>query len=264
MSRRAWFPPGAAGVGIVLWMLLTGSVACTRSGTEIPPESRSDDTAVLVRLDAALTPTGAPEPRTGLAAVVLIDVSGSMARRVRGSDGRDEPKIVTARRAASSLVEEFARYAKDHPGQTVELGIYEFSERGGAPSVREVVPMRAPDPLSAAAAIARLEADGGTPIGTAMIEAKRTLDGTGLSRRHMLVITDGENTDGDPPGDVARAIARRPPSEQLSLYFVAFDIAASRFNRVRDAGGLVLGAANAKELGATLEALLSDRILIER
>ncbi len=38
----------------------------------------------------------------------------------------------------------------------------------------------------------------------------------------------------------------------------------SRFARVRDAGGLILSAANATELNTTLDTLLSDKILVEK
>jgi hypothetical protein len=48
------------------------------------------------------------------------------------------------------------------------------------------------------------------------------------------------------------------------MYFVAFDVEASRFARVRDAGGLVLPAADATELTSTLNTLLSDKILVEK
>jgi len=109
-----------------------------------------------------------------------------------------------------------------------------------------------------------MEADGGTPIGNAMIAGKKALDATGLARRHLLVVTDGENTTGPSPDEVTAAIGRRPLDEQPSVYFVAFDIAASRFDRVRDAGGLVLGAVDAKALNETLDSLLRGKILIER
>jgi hypothetical protein len=85
-----------------------------------------------------------------------------------------------------------------------------------------------------------------------------------LSRRHLLLVTDGENTDGHAPDRVAAAIARRPDAERPSIYFVAFDIDARRFNDVRDAGALVLGAANARELNETLDTLLRGKILIEK
>lgn len=235
------------------------SAACQR---EERRTAREDRTARDI--DKRLTPASEPPVREGLAAAILIDVSGSMDDSVEGADGRDEPKIEIARRAAHELVDQFARYAAEHPNEDVRLGIYEFSRRRGEPDCRPVIEMAPPDRGRAEAAIARLEADGGTPIGEAMITAKRELDNTGLTRRHLLLVTDGENTDGFRPERIAEGIARRPEAERPSIYFVAFDVEASRFDRVRDAGGLVLPAANARELNATLDGLLRGKILLEK
>jgi hypothetical protein len=112
--------------------------------------------------------------------------------------------------------------------------------------------------------LSNVVAEGGTPIGAAMIAAKHELDATGLSRRHLLVVTDGENTDGVAPDEVTAAIGRRPESERPSIYLVAFDIDARQFNSVRDAGALLLAAGNAKELSATLDGLLRGKILVEQ
>jgi Mg-chelatase subunit ChlD len=223
------------------------------------PRDRTDE-----RVDAELRPASTVEPREGLAAAIVIDVSGSMRDSVDGEGGRREPKIDIARRSARELVEQFARYADENKNEPVQLGIYEFSERDREPDLRAVIPMGTPDRARADAALARLRADGGTPIGNAMIAAKRELDVTGLARRHLLVVTDGENTDGYAPERVAQGFTRRPEAERPSLYFVAFDVAASRFNAVRDAGGLVLPAANAKQLNDTLDMLLRGKILIEK
>jgi hypothetical protein len=174
------------------------------------------------------------------------------------------PKIVSARRAALDLVAQFGRYAGEHASEAVLLGIYEFSERSGRPSVREVIPMGPPRPEQAATAVAAMDPEGGTPIGEAMIAGKRALDATGLSRRHLLVITDGENTDGPSPGRVAAAIALRPETERPSLYFIAFDISASPFDDVKKAGTLVLEAADSNALNETLGTLLRGEILVER
>ncbi|HVL68158.1 MAG TPA: VWA domain-containing protein [Vicinamibacterales bacterium] len=216
------------------------------------------------RLDEQLAPAVATPAREGLAAAIVIDVSGSMDDRVTEASGGDERKIDVARRAARDLVDQFARYAEEHPDEPVLLGIYEFSRRSNQPDCRPVMPMGPPDRGRADAALATLRARGGTPIGSAMIFAKRELDATALTRRHLLVVTDGENTDGVSPQRVAAAIARRPNEERPSLYFVAFDIDARRFDRVRDAGALVLGAANARELNHTLDTLLRGSILVER
>jgi hypothetical protein len=215
-------------------------------------------------IDEQLAPTSNPQQREGLAAAIVIDVSGSMEQSVPGAQSGMEAKIIVARRAAQDLVEQFVRYAAGHPDEPVLLGLYEFSERGGSSDCRPIVPMGPPDRTRAMNALGQIRADGGTPIGSAMITAKHALDATGLSRRHLLVVTDGENTSGVEPEDVTAAIGRRPEAERPSIYFVAFDIAASRFEEVRNAGGLVLAAANAKELNETLDTLLSGKILVEK
>lgn len=221
----------------------------------------SEPTAV----DEWLEPQGTVEARYGLAVAIAIDVSSSMNLVVDGRDGRAEAKIVTARRAALDLVDQFATYAREHPDEPVELGLYEFSDRGrDVPDCREVVPMGPPDRERAAAAIAGLVADGDTPIGQAMITTKRALDATGLTRRHLLLVTDGENTSGPTPQEVAVAIRRRPTTEQPAIYFVAFDVQATLFDAIRDAGGLVVSATNATELKTTLDVLLRDEILVEK
>jgi Mg-chelatase subunit ChlD len=255
-SNNGWLILGL--IGIIVAFKMT-----QRDPNEQP---RQDDRAARAaqQLEESLTPATAVEARDGLAAAIAIDVSGSMDEAVTGANGRKEPKIEIARRAALDLVEQFASYARDHKDETVALGIFEFSRRRGDPDCRPVVPMGPPDRERAAAAIARLEADGGTPIGQAMITAKRALDETGLSRRHLLVVTDGENTDGVAPDRVAVAIGKRPDAERPAIYFVAFDVEAQRFSRVRDAGGLVLSAANATELNDTLDTLLRGKILVEK
>jgi Mg-chelatase subunit ChlD len=222
------------------------------------------DDGVAREIDNQLAPEQTGETREGLAAAIAIDVSGSMAEEVTGLNGRREPKIDIARRAALDLVDQFASYARDHADEPVQLGVYEFSRRRGEPDCRTVLTMAPPDRARAASAIAHLKADGGTPIGQAMITAKRALDAAGLSRRHLLVVTDGENTDGVAPERVAVAIGKRPDVERPAIYFVAFDVDAGRFSRIRDAGGLVLSAANGPELNQTLDSLLRGKILVEK
>ena len=154
-------------------------------------------------IEQALVPAQEAEPREGVAAAIVIDVSGSMDDRVTDAAGRRARKIDVARRAARDLVAQFAAYASEHPTETVSLGIFEFSRREGRPDCRPIIPMGAPDPSKADEALARLDPEGGTPIGQAMITAKLALDATGLSRRHLLLVSDGENTDGYRPDDVA-------------------------------------------------------------
>ena len=232
------------------------------------PAARVDKTAREIEAVAEkLAPAagdGATPDKDGLAAAIVIDVSGSMNDKVAGQNGRSEEKIVIARRAALGIVDQFVAYARDHPDAPVQLGVFEFSRRRGDPDCRAVIPMGPPDRERAASAIGALRADGGTPIGQAMITAKLALDATNLTRRHLLLVTDGENTDGVAPDRVAAGINKRPDAERPAIYFVAFDVDASRFKGVRDAGGLVLPAANATELNTTLDALLRGKILVEK
>ena len=245
--------------------ILAAAVAIALAGCTIEVRDAEDGAGRADRrLDEELAPPADVAAREGLAAAILIDVSGSMRDRVQGEGDEREPKILIARRAARELVEQFARYADDHPGEPVLLGIYEFSARNRQPDARAVMPMAPPDRARADAALAALRPEGGTPIGGAMIVAKRELDATGLTNLHLLVVTDGENTGGYEPHRVAAAMNRRPEAERPSIYFVAFDVAASRFQRVKEAGGLVLAAANASELSTTLDTLLRGEILVER
>lgn len=251
-----------------VWLILAGifTIAMCRERSPDPSVGRTAEAPDRTdrQIDEQLQPGGAVEAREGLAAAIVIDVSGSMRDSVQGTSGLREPKIEIARRAARDLVDQFARYAEDHKDEPVLLGLYEFSDRDRVPDCRPIVPMSAPDRTRADGALERMRADGGTPIGNAMIAAKRELDATGLARRHLLVVTDGENTDGFSPDRVAAAIGRRPELERPSIYFVAFDVAASRFDSVRENGALVLAAANARELNDTLDTLLRGKILIEK
>ena len=244
---------------IVLLLVILSFKGCDRDDRRAARDDRTDE-----QIASALAPASAVAQREGLAAAIVIDVSGSMNDPVKGLDGRSEPKIEVARRAARDLVEQFARYAEEHKDESVQLGVYEFSRRRGEPDCRPIIAMGPPDRTRADSAIQRLDPEGGTPIGQAMITAKRALDDTGLSRRHLLLVTDGENTDGYAPERVAHGIGKRPAEERPSIYFVAFDVDAGRFSRVRDAGGLVLPAANAKELNDTLDSLLRGKILLEK
>jgi uncharacterized protein YegL len=248
-------------------LLIIGNIAFNRktpgSGPAATPagdDAEAETRAALAQLEARVAPPAGTVWKDGLAAVVLVDVSGSMHDRIAGERRR---KIEAAQQAATDLVGAFSRYAAAHANLPVQVGVYEFSARNGEPAAREIVPIGPPDPAVASNAIAQMKARGGTPIGDAMVEARRALDRTGLSRRHLLVVTDGENTDGADPALVARALEHQKDDVRASLYFVAFDVDAQAFAGVKQAGGLLLSAKSGPELASTIDELLSDRILVE-
>ena len=229
--RREGAPRGGAGRSL-LGLLVA---VCTRDrgqraiATTAAPASAARDRRIDEQLAPASAPAGARRAR------------GRDSDRRLGQHERDaspattdgtRPKIDIARRAARDLVDQFARYADEHKDEPVLLGALRVQPAATAsPTAGRSCRWARPIARDAEAALDAVRPDGGTPIGDAMIAAKRELDATGLSRRHLLVVTDGENTDGFAPERVAAAIGRRPEAERPSIYFVAFDIEASQFAR---------------------------------
>jgi hypothetical protein len=260
--RRGGF--GGGGNWILFFILMLAAFYARREDRNTPPpQARRVSTPVQNPIENVLRPT-TQEYKDGVAAAILIDTSGSMKDRVRDANGAQTPKIEIAQRAALDIVDQFDKYARDHADQKILLGVYEFSDRIRQQPCREVVRMGTPDVNAARDAVRLMIPDGDTPIGGAMIVAKQALDRTGLAKRHILVVTDGENTVGYSPADVTRVITNEAEKDRASIYFVAFDVAASKFNPVRDAGGLVLAASNETDLRGTLNYLLSGKILAEQ
>ena len=258
-------PDGFRGLrSFVLVLVVTVAVAKACDRSEPPSSTVSTPIPVTNPIQDVLQQSSPAPSQEGLAAVILVDTSGSMGEPVPDVNGNQQPKIKIAQQAAMNLVSQFADYASAHPDQKISLGIYEFSQRRSLPSARPIVSLGPPDPAAARAAIFRMVANGDTPIGDAMIIAMKNLDATGFSKKHILVITDGENTVGYSPANVTQIIAGKSDTARASVYFVAFDIAASRFNSVRDAGGLVLAASNETDLKGTLDYVLSGKILAEQ
>jgi hypothetical protein len=199
----------------------------------------------------------------GIGLAVLIDVSGSMVHSVKGVSGV-KSKMEIARSSARNIIAKTQQFAQQNPGKSVQVAIYEFSGRDNSPSCRMVVPLGPPDAASADAAINAMYPKGGTPIGDAIIKAKQDLAAAGLTKQHILVVTDGENNRGYSPEDVVNAITKLGEGETASIYFVAFDVSASKFKSVRDAGGLVLAAADETQLNQTLDYVLTGRVLVEQ
>ena len=270
MARRGPAVVELAIAGAVLFIIgsvFFNSVREGSSSSPAPPaaatgesEAEREARELAASLTERLTPPAGTTWKDGLAAVVLVDVSGSMHDRIEGERRR---KIEAAQAAAIDLVGAFARYAAAHRDRPVLVGVHEFSARAGRPAAREVVPLGPPDPASAGTAIRSMKTGGGTPIGEAMAVARAALDRSGLKRRHLLVVTDGENTDGPDPALVTSILEQQPEDVRAALYFVAFDIDAKAFAPVRNAGALLLPAKSGAELAATFDELLSDRILVE-
>ncbi len=191
----------------------------------------------------------------GAAIAIMVDNSGSMENVARDDD---RPKYRVARQALEQMLATTDAFIERQPDFPIKVGLFYFST-----GVHSLVPIA---PYDKAALRAGLNAipfpNGGTAIGDAMDEARDALYKSGIIRKYILVVTDGENTAGRLPSDVAKEIAERSEGA-IRQYFVAFDIDADKFSFVRDVKGEVLGANNGRALRASLDTIYRGRILAE-
>jgi Mg-chelatase subunit ChlD len=230
--------------------LLLVAAAC-----EAPaPRNRSD------RAESRRAADDAPyeaevEEGLGAAVAILIDTSGSMRDRIAG-DGR--PKYEVAREALEAMLDATDAFVARRPDFPIKIGIYSFSS-----GVRTLRPIR---PYDRAAVRATLNAlpfpGGGTAIGEAMSAARPDLYRSGVFRKYLLVVTDGDNTNGRPPDQIAREIFRKSEGG-VQVYFVAFDTSPGKFGFLKEAGGDVFGANSGAELRSALDGVYQGKILAE-
>ena len=201
----------------------------------------------------------------GVALAIIYDTSGSMHDPVRDTTGRMSPKYVIANRALKAVAKQIQAYAGGSTGSAprrLDSGLFVFS--GSA--AREAVKF---GPFDAAAlenfAQNFSTPSGNTPLGNALSVASRTVLNSPLSRKHVLIITDGLNTEGPGPEVVMPNVKQQAEQRHatLSFHFVAFDVDAKQFASVNKLGATVVGAADEKQLNSQLEFILQRKILLE-
>jgi Mg-chelatase subunit ChlD len=195
------------------------------------------------------------EEGLGAAVAILVDTSGSMKERAPG-DSR--PKYVVAQEALEAMLDATDAFIARRPDFPVKIGVYSFSS-----SVRR---LRAIQPYNRDAIRSTLadlpRPGGGTAIGEAMREARPDLYRAGVFRKYLLVVTDGENTNGRRPDDVAREIFEKSQGG-VQVYFVAFDTSPEKFAFLKDVGGEVISAGTGAELEKALDGIYQGKILAE-
>jgi hypothetical protein len=224
----------------------------------------------LIKLGAALILLGAGSvlsavAEDGVAVAIVYDTSGSMKERVRDGNGQWSPKYIIANRALESIakqIQAFAAPSAGGPNRTVHAGLFTFDGSG----CKAVVPL---GPFESKAFVdwaKKFHTPGrGTPLGNALQTASRAVLDSKLSRKHVLVITDGANTVGPDPEETMPGIKKLAESKQSSLgiHFVAFDVDAKLFDPIRKLGATVVGASDEKQLNAQLENIMQRKILLE-
>ena len=208
----------------------------------------------------------APEPDTapyqatveeglGAAVAILVDTSGSMKE---GAPGDSRPKYDVAKESLEAMLDATDAFIAKRPDFPIKIGIYSFSS-----GVRTLRPIQPYDRAAIHAAIDSLpRPGGGTAIGEALREARPDLYAAGVFRKYLLVVTDGENTSGRRPEDVAREIFRKSEGA-VQVYFVAFDTSPEKFAFLKEVGGDVIGAGTGGELRTALDGIYQGKILAE-
>jgi len=218
----------------------------------------------LAALSSALIPARAGES-DGVAVAIVYDTSGSMKDQVRDVGGKRSPKYVIANRALADIagrIQTFSTNTAASAPRNIQAGLFVFQ----GDSSKQAVKFGAFD----AATLQQWAKDfsnpnGSTPLGNAVTAAGKAVLGSGLSRKHILVITDGNNTAGPAPATAMSQLKREAEAKQtsLSVHFVAFDVDADVFSGVKKLGATVVGAADETQLNKQLEFILEKKILLE-
>ena len=197
-----------------------------------------------------------------VAVAIVYDTSGSMSDPVHGKTGGGEPKFQIANRALSSIVARLEKFNASG-ARKVQAGLFAFSNKGARAIVK-------PGPFDAAAMRAGIAAlgnpKGATPLGTAIDEATAALAKVKASSRHLLIITDGENSVGPPPEAFLPKLINdaKKSGSSLHFHFVAFDVDASVFAAVKKLGVTLAAAGDETQLNEKLTYILEEKILLEK
>ena len=177
---------------------------------------------------------------------VVLDASGSMTER--GCSG-DLPKIDAARNALAAFAESLPADAN--------LGLQVFDARG----IREQLPLATgtTNRTRFKAVLTAVRAGGGTPLHTAITNAYARLEQQGARQLgygeyHLVVVTDGEASDGQDPTGAVKAILDRSP---IVLHTIGFCIGPK--HSLNQPGRTIYRAAdNPEQLRASLSDVLAE------
>lgn len=201
----------------------------------------------------------------GIALAIVYDTSGSMQEKVSDGAGGTAPKYQIANRALGGIVDRLQAFVAAAPRETprkMQAGLVVFHDA----SARFAVSFGAFNADALRQWLKRFAAPSGTtPLGEAVRVAGESALASKLSRKHVLVLTDGINTSGPDPAAVIPRLREQAERGQtaVSFHFVAFDVKAKVFDPVTKLGATVVEAADAKQLNEQLDFILQQKILLE-
>jgi Mg-chelatase subunit ChlD len=207
----------------------------------------------------------APASEEGIAVAIVYDTSGSMLEQVRDTSGKMAPKYQIANRALGAIIDRLEAIVtsapKDKP-KRIYSGLVIFNGESAKSAVNfgsfNAQAMR--DWLKSFS-----RPQGSTPLGEAVRVAGEAVTASKLSRKHVLVLTDGINTKGPDPSVIIPKLNQEASRKGTSVFFhfVALDVDEKAFAKVKKLGATVVGAADEKQLNSQLEFILQEKILLE-
>lgn len=195
------------------------------------------------------------EEGLGAAVAIVVDTSGSMGASVPGSS---LPKQDVAKAALEKLLDVSDAFVKKRPDFPIKVAVFAFASEPW--KLLEIGPYDRERTQAALRSVP--DAGGGTAIGEALAMARAELYRSGVFRKYIVVVTDGDNTVGVGPEQVARTIYKKSEGS-VPIYFVAFDTSAEKFGFLKEVGGDVIQANNAVELETALTQIYEGKILAE-
>ncbi len=188
-----------------------------------------------------------------------------MREQVHDATGKLSPKYVIASRALEAIsarVQTFTTNATPGGPRKVDAGLFVFNGTGATQAVK----FGRFDASAFQSWTRKFSApNGGTPLGNALTAASQAVLDSNLTRKHVLIITDGINTVGPDPATVLPRLRQLAEQKQtsLSVHFVAFDVDARVFEGVKKIGATVMSASDEAQLKSQLEFILEKKILLE-
>ena len=249
------------------WFANDSGYSAVRAGYSVTSNTKFQG-SLAVLTAAAMLAVAVPSlsaAEDGVALGIVYDTSGSMQETVRDSEGKPAAKYLIANRALAAIAKQIQSFTTNTAGgeaRRVDAGLFIFN----SPGARAAVPFAKFD----ASAIENWVRDfhspqGSTPLGNALNAAAQAVLRSPLSRKHVLVITDGISNTGPTPAEVLSRLKQQAASsqQQLSVHFVAFDVDAKVFAPVKKLDATVVGALDEKQLNTQLSFILQKKILLE-
>jgi hypothetical protein len=206
-------------------------------------------------------------PRAEIAFAVVYDTSGSMRGSIPSAHGIPEAKHVIARRALTAVADRLEKFTavsegNTHAARSLEFGLYVFN-RDQAATALPLAPFSAPR-LREWLLAQKLPGDS-TPLGLSLQQAGQALLASSASHKHLLVLTDGQNSTGITPQRALEFLQGQAEKKQTPLFVhvIALGIKPSVFIALQERGATLIGASDEKQLQTQLDFILENQILLE-